>query len=408
MRLLLALIAISIGQVQAVYHLPLEMSFEEYQNLYSELKQTKSAIIKDEYVRESIDGGEKMSSWIKLINSSRTEENAIRLTSKGTQRGIPIETPSKYGPSTIKANLLKLKKEMPKELVSVIFGENDITKTPMINDAEFIKWCRKVSGNYQSAVRWTGMQKWLSHYAKRKAQDVRGFYFLRNLENLDEHLNKFGELNPDKASTIKEALIGICLNSGKTKKSCERKITKAIKKKDLVSFKNSYWTTAINNWNGFYEITNPRKDVVWTKKSPGVMAVVFKDPKNPEIANWLKDNIEDEFQLTEKNWALELNFVPGKAGTAYIEFQKNVTPHVSGGNKVVMDANTELEEYGVKWTIRHEFGHILRIPDCYHEFYDKEENLMINYQLDVTDLMCSRAGAMNERIYKELEKHYMK
>jgi predicted Zn-dependent protease len=404
----LALIAISIGQVQAVYHLPLEMSFEEYQNLYSELKQTKTAIIKDVSVRESIDGGEKMSTWIKLINSNRTEENAIRLTSKGTQRGIPIETPSKYGPSTIKANLLKLKTEMPKELVSVIFGENDITKNPMIDDAEFIKWCRKVSGNYQSAVRWTGMQRWLSHYAKRKAQDVRGFYFLRNLENLDEHLNKFGELNPDQAATIKEALIGICLNSGKTKKSCERKITKAIKKKDLVSFKNSYWAIAINNWNGFYEITNPRKDVVWTRKSPGVMEVVFKDPKNPEIANWLKDNIEDEFQLTEKNWVLELNFVPGKAGTAYIEFQKNVTPHVSGGNKVVMDANTELEEYGVKWTIRHEFGHILRIPDCYHEFYDKEENLMINYQLDVTDLMCSRAGAMNERIFKELEKHYMK
>lgn len=404
----MALIAISIGQAQAVHHLPLEMSFEEYQALYAELKQTKSATIKDVFVRESIDAGEKMSSWIKIINANRTEENAIRLTSKGTQRGIPIETPSKYGPSTIKVNLLKLKAEMPQELVSVIFGESDISKTPIIEDTEFIKWCRKVSGNYQSAVRWTGMQEWLPHYAKRKAQDIRGFYFLRNLENLDEHLSKFDELSTEQAASIKEALIGICLNSGKTQKSCERKINKAIKKKELVSFKNSFWAIAVKNWNGFYEISDPRKDVVWTRKSPGVMQVVFKDPKNPEIANWLKDNIEDEFQLTEKSWTLELNFIPGKSGTAFIEFQKNVTPHVSGGNKVVMDANTELEEYGVKWTIRHEFGHILRIPDCYHEFYDKKENLMINYQLDVTDLMCSRAGAMNDRIFRELQKHYMK
>ena len=138
------------------------------------------------------------------------------------------------------------------------------------------------------------------------------------------------------------------------------------------------------------------------------MEVTFKDPKNEVIADWLKVNIEDEFRRPLLNWNLEMRFIRGGWFTAYLEFKKNVTPHVSGGNKVVMDANTDIEEYGVRWTIRHEYGHILRIPDCYHEFYDKERNLMINYQLDVTDLMCSRAGVMNDRIYEELKRVYYK
>jgi hypothetical protein len=396
------------AQTYAVPHLPLEMSFSEYQSLYKEIKQVKGQVIKDPFIRETIDGGEKMSAWIKLINENRTEENAIRLTSKSTARGIPIETPSKYGPSTIKSKLIDLKDKMPKELSDVIYGNTNISTTPIVPDDIFITWCRKVSGSYQSAVRWTGMIPWLSHYEKRKAQDIRGFYFLKNLEDLDGYLAKYDQLTSEQSVTVKEALLGICLNSNKTKKSCERKISKAIKKKGLVSFKNSYWKIATSNWNSFFEISDPRNDVTWSKKAPGVMEVVFKDPKNPEIANWLKDNIEDEFKLPAQNWAMEFKFVPGRMGTAYIEFKKNVTPHVSGGNKIVMDANTAIEEYGVKWTIRHEFGHILRIPDCYHEFYDREQDLMINYQFDVTDLMCSRAGAMNERIFKELKKHYMK
>ena len=30
----------------------------------------------------------------------------------------------------------------------------------------------------------------------------------------------------------------------------------------------------------------------------------------------------------------------------------------------------------------------------------------VNYQIDVNDLMCSRSGNMNERIFKELKRTY--
>jgi bacillopeptidase F (M6 metalloprotease family) len=73
-----------------------------------------------------------------------------------------------------------------------------------------------------------------------------------------------------------------------------------------------------------------------------------------------------------------------------------------------MDANQSIEEDDSKLVIRHEFGHILGFPDCYHEFYDTELDGFVNYQLDTTDIMCSGTGAMTERMYKELKRVYFK
>jgi hypothetical protein len=93
---------------------------------------------------------------------------------------------------------------------------------------------------------------------------------------------------------------------------------------------------------------------------------------------------------------------------ALLKFEAGVVPHVNGlgGNEIVMDSTQPIEEYESQWTIRHEYGHVIGLPDCYHEFYDSELGAFVNYQLDVTDLMCSRAGNMKERIYKELVRVY--
>jgi hypothetical protein len=136
------------------------------------------------------------------------------------------------------------------------------------------------------------------------------------------------------------------------------------------------------------------------------MSIPFASLKDATISNWLKEHVEDEFK--NATWNMEVHFKTQRPGMAYLEFKPNVTPHVTGGNIIVMDANTPIEEYSVQWTIRHEFGHILRFPDCYIEFYDEEEEVAVNYQLDVTDLMCSRAGDFNQRIFNEMKIVYFK
>lgn len=390
------------------FHVPLELTFEESLQWNKSLIKNKSITTYEPFVKESINGGEKMNRWLNQINKNRSLNSQLRLTSKGGQVGIPIHKPSVYGPKTIKEDYLKLQKEMPKSLHDVFYGNKKIPTSIPVSDKVFVEWAKKTSKLYQTAVRWTGMKRRLPLLTQRRVKDVRGYYYLKNLKNLDYSLRNIS--TQSNKNEIKTALMGICVNSQGLNGACRTKLTQVIKANNLVGYKNRYWSAAKKNWDSFFKISNPRQDVTWSRKSPNTMSVVFKTITDQKVANWLKENVEDEFQIPLKNWNMELDYIEGQAfpQTAYLEFKPNVTPHVAGGNQIVMDANTALEEYGVMWTIRHEFGHILRIPDCYHEFYDSASNTMINYQLDTKDLMCSRAGAMNDRIYNELKRVYFK
>tara|TARA_Y100000590_G_scaffold459130_1_gene615378 strand:- start:14913 stop:16211 length:1299 start_codon:yes stop_codon:yes gene_type:complete len=394
-------------------HLPLELSFQESQELWqrhlerSNLKNLKSKT--DPSVAKAIAGGELLNIWLKKINSNRRSDNQLRLRSRSTGGtvGIPIDKPMKYGPSTIKAKLEKIIAEAPKEIIEVVYNGKPMTQTNPVKDEDFSHFGAQISNAYQIAVRWeTVINRRLSHYKARKKRDVRGFYYLSKEENLDQKLKAFSSLSAKDQERIKGHLHTICLNDSLIKANCSKKLKKAIKKNKVLDFKNKYWNGAIKNWNSFWIIKRPRKDVVWNSSAPNSMKVVFKDPKDSKIANWLKENIEDEFKTD--TWQMEFNFKEDGSGLAYIKFKPGVTPHVSMGNIIVMDANAPIDRESVKWTIRHEYGHILRMPDCYFEFYDEEEGLAVNYQLDVTDLMCSRSGKMNERIYKELKRVYYK
>lgn len=416
--LILALSLVAVNSIAAVKHqrfglgTELDLSFGEYQDWDTQLSNStnKTLFKKAPFIKESIDGGKKMNAWLKLVNTTRTGPEIIRLTSRATQRGIPIHAPSIYGPATIKRDFLKINSEMPKSLQEIIYGDKKITNKLPTTDEIFVLWARKTSKLYQTSVRWSGMQPWLDDLEARATRDVRGFYYLNNFENLDYGLDNIDAMTLEISSKLKNALAGICINATAYRKRCPKDVETAFKAGKLKKFKNQYWAKAQKNWDRFFLISNPRKDVTWKKNAPNTMKVVFKKIKNLTVQNWLKENVEDEFKMNTLGWNLEMSFIKGSVwgGTSYLEFQPNVTPHVSGGNKIVMDANTALEEYGVKWTIRHEYGHILRLPDCYHEFYDRANNQMINYQLDITDLMCSRVGLMNERIYNELKRVYLK
>ena len=95
-------------------------------------------------------------------------------------------------------------------------------------------------------------------------------------------------------------------------------------------------------------------------------------------------------------------------GHPYVVFQPGATPNVNGlgGDRITMNANQPLTEYDAQWTIRHEFGHVLGFPDCYVEFYVRERNVIINYQLDTANIMCSRLGHVKTENVTELRRAY--
>lgn len=405
-NIILATALLISGSAMAVPHLDLEMTSEEYRIHLKELSKNKTLTVDDPAITASIKLGERLSKWIATINASRPADSAIRLTSATTRRGTPIETPSIYSPSTIKADAQKIVAALPEAMKSVITSNGDLPTSTGIDDETFIKHGRLLDRNYQSAARYKSVNAYRYAYIQAAANDVRGYYYLKTNKITASELKDVTTIEAAKLAPIKDALAKICFNSGDSLESCQKKVDAAVKSNSLSAFYTKYFAQAEKNWNDFFVIpANARRsDITWTGN---VMSVPFNTPSIPKFIPYLQDNIEDEFRYNE--WKLKMNFGSFSDGPLLV-FKPGVVPHVNGlgGNQIVMDSNQPIEEYESQWTIRHEFGHVLGLPDCYHEFYDTKLQAYVNYQLDITDLMCSRAGNMKERIYTELKKAYGK
>ena len=174
--------------------------------------------------------------------------------------------------------------------------------------------------------------------------------------------------------------------------------------KKLSALYDRYLASSQRIWNSYFTLSNARTDVKWKKLE--LMEVPFVKPNKSAIENFLRVEIQDEWRW--KGWQLQLDFGNGGQETAHIEFEEGTTPHVNklGGSTITMDANAPLTEYAVRWTIRHEFGHVLGFPDCYVEFYEPENGRMVNYQIDTSNLMCSRRGHLKQIHYDALKEAY--
>jgi hypothetical protein len=242
--------------------------------------------------------------------------------------------------------------------------------------------------------------------------DIRGYYFLSKVENLESALAAWPKLPADTQARYKEWLLGECRNSDKSASAC----TTDFSRRGALAFHRQYVGKARETYETYFKLRGARSDVTWNSQNPNAFEIPFATPEasnvnsSAEIQAWLKDNIEDEWRLGD--WQLHLNFrKPGfLERLTHVVFAAGATPHVNGlgGNEITMDANRNIQEYTSRWTIRHEYGHTLGLPDCYIEFYDQAEAVMINYQIDTSNLMCSRKGHLLPIHLEELKKAYFR
>ena len=388
----------------APLHLDLEMTSEEYDKLLKTIKSDNFKVIEDATIKNSILLGQRLSKWIATINESRTADNAIRLTSPTTRRGIPIDQPSIYSPKTIKRDSDILFKELPFEMKDVILGSGNLPSNITIDDETFILFARRLDKIYQSAARFKGVDRFRDSYKKAASKDVRGYYYFLTNKIGAEELSDLAKIPEENKAEIMKSLILICLNADKKFRVCEKEVKQSFLGNQLGTVFTKYNPVAKKNWDSFFYIPTYAKrfDINWSNTES---AIPFKTPKIEKFIPYLRNNIEQEWKW--KGWQLRLVF-GNVDNAAYLRFESGVVPHVNGlgGNEIVMDSNQPIEEYESQWTIRHEFGHVLGFPDCYHEFYDENIEAYVNYQLDITDLMCSRAGNMNERLFLEMKRSY--
>lgn len=351
---------------------------------------------------EIINAGVTLYQWIELINSN--SEEPLRLSNPNNRHGIPITSPHVYSDILLQEEFNKLKTEAPIAFLEPLLGNAELSSELPMNREDFLFFARKVNKLYQNSIRWNSLLDFLPFLKRKRSLDVRGYHFLISNSNgdIDSYLSNYSIYEPEEQHLIQEALIGLCINSQMNKSYCSNKLSKYLKESNILAYKDKYFSNSEKVYKSFFKVDYPRTDIYWIDEN--TMALDFKDPGSQKFRDFLKQNIEDEFKWGK--WKFVLNFVKSGTGLPKLIFKAGVVPQVRGGNTIVMDKNLPIEEYSVRWTIRHEFGHILRLPDCYVEFFDEDLEAMINYQLDTTDLMCSRAGNMNQRIYEELTKVY--
>ena len=405
---LLAIVA-STTQARTPYHLDLEMTGAEYRTMFAELEKNplfKRRIANDALVK-ILELGKRNLDWIEVINSKRDEAYKLQLTTPETEPAYPMDKPGVSNRKLIMSRLAALKTSMPVEMKDIIFGTGELPETAPLDDKTFIANAFTLNRIYEAASRWLLQEPWLEEYKRNARDDIRGYYFLKQEKNLDYNLKHWSSLDDNTRTNYQIWLVGECNNTQGNLSICETELKNAVTKNQVFNFHQQYVAYAESTFNSNFEVYNPRPEVIWSHKNPDVMALPFTLPERADVQEWFKTNVEDEFHLGQ--WSLKITYSQ-RPDLAKVVFIPGTTPHVNGlgGDTIYMDSNRSIHEYEVNWTIRHEFGHILGMPDCYIEFYDMKQEAMVNYQIDITNLMCSRRGHLLPSHVEQLKKYYYK
>jgi hypothetical protein len=387
---------ISLIDQAEIPHLDPEMTGAEYESYllqFSSLGQSFGAL------DPILAIGKRNLDWLRFINQGRSD--SISFSHPSTQAGYPMDKPNQYNEAIALQKYKDLLLQLPPEMKRVLFDGEPFTKDTPVPLDQYILWGHATDRVYQTATRWIMMKQYLWQLESRRANDVRGFYFLSQDPERENKFSQFSKLPNDLQIKIKEWLVQMCLNNGKALSSCKTEVNSAATSGTLSTLYRNFSAAAEVLWSSFFTIQAKYGSVFWS--DPNRTIVPFVTPNSQDKADFISKNIQEEWRL--QNWQLEVSF--GKTGIGVI-WQPGIVPHVPGlgVGTIYMDANQPLTEYDGQWTIRHEFGHVLGFPDCYIEFYDRDAGVIINYQIDTTNLMCSRRGHLQPKHLDELKRKY--
>ncbi len=390
------------------HHMDLEMTGKEYLRLL-EANPTYKMVTdaEDLELQAFLEFGKRNLEWVDFINQARPLGSKLSLTSRATQAGNPVSGPRVYNFKVIKDRWSILRALVPETVREIVFNQGPYQARPGLTERELVEWLFQIDQAYQLAARYRMNRPKKHLLAQRISTDVRGYLELRDDPDLDSKLRAWATIGPSKQDYLKRHLLLLCLNSGRSRFECAKKFEAAVLEANVLGFKTAHWKAGEKNYQSFFSLWGSRTDHTWSVLDEKNMYFPFTHPGSPEVHRFLEDNIEAEWQWD--GWRLNLDFLrTSDPQVSRVVFEPGVTPHVNWlfGTVIYLDANAPLTEYDVQWTIRHEFGHLLGFPDCYHEFYDEELEAFVSYQLDVTNLMCSRRGKLKETHFIQLKKFY--
>ena len=359
----------------------------------------------DAALTEVLATGKKAIAWLNKVNEGRDQSNRLNLADADSSNPVPPEKPSVVSTKLIWEKYNKRKSSTPVEMQAILFEGAELTQKPPVEEKVFIEVIRSYNSSYQSAIRWLGSQKYLDYYETNAQYDIRGYYFFKKNPDLVTGLANWLTLNDEQKQNAVTWLISMCKNSGFSFDDCKTEIDSSVAKGTANESYNKYLEQSQKTYNDFFDVIAVRSDLTWNSDQ-SVITQDFILPEIQKVAEWLKRNVELEWQWS--GFKLLVNYVEQNNFSPFIEFEKGVTPHVSGDtwNKITMDPDYSLDDYDTQWTIRHEFGHVLGFPDCYLEFYNRETAEMVYYTIEPDNLMCAWGGHLKSTHVDALKKAY--
>ncbi len=355
----------------------------------------------------------RLYAWQSKINAKRSADQQISFYTKGN--GYTVDAPYEYNEKIILQKYEEMLNALPEKMrVILIDSSVDIPEELSMEEALFQQWGRRVIGVYEMSIRWDLMNSYLDYYRDQaKEQDIRGYYFLVKIPQIEQKLSNWKSLKEADQIQYSGWLINMCFKvEDKSLASCAADLNTAKSQNSVNDFYKKYLGSNEFIFNNFFKIEMKRKDIRWLKLDTNeLLKVPFQEPANPSIAQLISSSAETAWYWNASQ--LKIEFIKSSDvnhisfDTPRVEFKAGATPHVDMQHGVItMDENVPTNDLSTKSILAHEFGHVLGFPDCYVEFYDEEKSAMINYQLDLNNIMCSRKGSVLELHYKELKKAY--
>jgi hypothetical protein len=350
-----------------------------------------------------LQAGKRSILWFEKVNSTRSPENKLDLTVKGSSKGIPLDDPLFTNTVILTDRFNLLMRELNPLVTSIIASSTELPSSLPVSDLEFIKIIRSFDVVYQHTIRWGLARENLSWYINRSLWDVRGYLFLKATPDLENKLSNWKSLTDSEKVNFKSWLLGVCHNADFDENDCYDTLTRAIKRGNALPFYQKVVSFGEEMYQSFFQVskTRTRPEIFWNKEKT-LLTSPFLLPERLDVKNWLTENVQDAWSGPQFNFQLQF-LASSENPIPHIEFKSGTGAHVDriGGDTITIDADHSINNYAQRWSIRHEYGHILGFPDCYLEFYDVNIGAMVYYEIDIDNIMCSRHGSVqNEHITK--------
>ncbi len=250
---------------------------------------------------------------------------------------------------------------------------------------------KKLNQLLDLSSRWNYLQCNLAELSLRKKKDIRA---LLNYEKYQsETCSGSCEESDLKTEAGKQRLINLC-EVIQSDYVCELEYEQRRRSKTLTTFKSHYLAQNQEIYENFFKINVLNR---WNCQKLEEKTVIEVPYFVDDIFKAKIGNEAESFEaFVERRWGndhIQIKLIKAEAPTSDVVRVRWVDSSVSFvdyANPKVIHLSQQLSYKKLMLVFAHEIGHVLGFPDCYLEFYDRENKEAVYYDLDFDqgNLMC--------------------